>query len=105
MTDSSPRAAPGEDRDVDRYIAEVRALVAQAGIPERWGSVTPDASWVEIVITLGERKHVLANRYGPGGVRLAPDAAATAHDRRVAAAFQRVLDLTVQRASRQLSGG
>ena len=96
-----PRATPGAERDVDRYIADVKRLLDEAAMPEKWGSVIPDASWVQIEITLGERKHLLANAYGPDGVKLRPDATAT--DRRIAAAFQRVLDLTVQRAGRRLS--
>jgi hypothetical protein len=95
------RATPGAERDVDRYIARVREVLDDASMPATWGSVTPDASWVQVEITLGERKHVLANAYGPGGVRLRPDA--TAADRRHAAALQRVLDLTVERAATRLA--
>ena len=96
-----PRSQPGDERDVDRYIAEVRKLLDDAAVPDSWGSVIPDASWVQVEVTLGERKHVLANAYGPGGLKLRADA--TPADRRIAAAVQRVLDLTVQRAGRRLS--
>jgi hypothetical protein len=95
------RATPGAERDVDRYIASVRDVLDDAAMPAKWGSVTPDASWVQVEITLGERKHVLANAYDAGGVRLRPDA--TASDRRRAAALQRVLDLTVERAATRLA--
>ena len=95
------RATSGPELDVDRYLAEVRQLVADAGVPERWGSVIPDASYVQIEITLGERRHVLANAYDAGGLKLPTDA--TPSDRRIAAAFQRVLDLTLQRAGKRLA--
>jgi hypothetical protein len=89
-------ATPGRELDVDRYFAAVRAIVADERLPDRWGGVIPDAAWVELEIVLGGRRHVLANAWGPDGPAL--PASASADDRRIAAAFRKVLGLTVERA-------
>ena len=95
-------ATPGRELDVDRYFAAIRAIVADERLPDRWGSVVPDAAWVELEIVLAGRRHVLASAWGTEGPVLQPNA--TADDRRVAAAMRKALGLTVDRASRTLNG-
>jgi len=94
-------ATPGRELDVDRYFATVRGFVTDERLPERWGSVTPDAAWVELEIVLGGRRHVLANAWGPDGPALPANASAA--DRRIAAAFRKVLALTFERAKLTLA--
>lgn len=94
-------AMPGRELDVDRYFATVRAILDEDRVPERWASVTVDASWVELEIALGTRRHVLASTWGPDGPVLQPNA--TADDRRIAAALRKLLGFTVDRARRTLA--
>ena len=86
----------GAQQDVDRFFDEVRRVISASKIPPRWGSAIIDGQFVEVEITLGGTRFELISAYGAQGLMLPTNA--TSADKRIAAAFSELLDLTVARA-------
>jgi hypothetical protein len=70
-------------------------------VPDQWGSVIVDGSYVKIDIVLGTKHLKFANSYDQTGMNLWINA--TEYDKRIASALQQILNLTIEHASGRLS--
>jgi hypothetical protein len=48
-------ATPGRELNIDRYFADVSRVLAENHVPDQWGSVIVDGSYVKIDIVLGTK--------------------------------------------------
>jgi hypothetical protein len=81
----------------ENYFGQVRRLLQEGNVPHKWGAVVVDSSFVKIDIDLGHEKFEIINTYGHGGLRLQDGESPT--EKRVAAAVQKIIDLTIREAT------
>jgi hypothetical protein len=91
---------PGNEIEIDRFFEEVRRILAETEAPPEWSRLYVDAPDVKLDITLDGRRFQLACSSFRSECSLPDNASAT--DKRVASAIQRILNLVAERVSQAL---
>jgi hypothetical protein len=94
-------AMPDHEIEIDRFFGEVRRILAETEAPPEWSRLPwADVPVVKLDITLDGRRFQLACIFGRPECYLPDDASAA--DKRVASAVQRILNLVAERVSQAL---
>lgn len=91
-----PAAVPGSPQDVDQYFKAVGDQICEGKVPAKWSAVVVDAPSISVDIRISGATYAYASTYGPQGLVLGANA--SADDKRVAAAIQKILALTIEHA-------
>ncbi len=91
-----PAAVPGSPQDADQYFKAVGDQIREGKVPAKWSAVMVDAPSINVDIRISGATYAYASTYGSQGLVLGANA--SADDKRVAGAMQKILALTIEHA-------
>lgn len=79
------------------YFGQVRRLLREGNVPHKWGAVIVDSASIKIEVHLGDESFEIVNTYGKNGLWLSDGG--SEEEKRVAAAVEKIIDLTIREAT------